>query len=431
MPESEARGAPNGRLMDKFPSNTTLWLVLRKFEAGVAGDGATRNLTGRGAPVTSGSGAGRLFYQTPVLQAMERELSSFADLQKTLGQLGFSSGSILLRLSFRTTERPLEEAMAEIEDYFKSVDENYQAPEAKTPSNVETPASSEPTEVTPKSTPSETQQPTPAEPSMVTEPPQSDITATPMAEATAATPLESQPIASSRPVTVYAPPSGNTPQSARFTHNEEDYIPTVDHAKAHQHFLNTSSRNQRLASDAELAAQESTKQEKLAKITEIEVKLRFPDQSQVVSKFGRNDTAADLYGFVRSCLDEGLVKEAFSLSYFSGGGTGPGRVQSVIPDSAVKYLIKDVKMGGRVLVNFVWDGNAALAARSKGAEILRPDLRKAAGQIKVDDATAVGTGEEEEKDKKSWMKRMGGAGGRGGSTGGNKVPKWLKLPGKK
>ena len=69
-------------MTDKFPSTTTLWQVLRKFEAGVAGDGNTkRNLTARGAPGMNdgSSGAGRLYYQIPVIQIMSRELSSFTD----------------------------------------------------------------------------------------------------------------------------------------------------------------------------------------------------------------------------------------------------------------------------------------------------------------------------------------------------------------
>ncbi|KAI4131652.1 MAG: hypothetical protein LQ347_002880, partial [Umbilicaria vellea] len=82
------------------------------------------NITARGAPnITNGeSGAGRLFYETPVVQIIGRELSSFMDLQKTLAQLGFNSGSVLLRLSFRLSETPLEEAMGEIDQYFKSVE---------------------------------------------------------------------------------------------------------------------------------------------------------------------------------------------------------------------------------------------------------------------------------------------------------------------
>ena len=58
---------------------------------------------------------------------MGRDYATFTDLQKTLAQLGFNNGSVLLRLSFRTTDTPLEEAMELIEQYFKSVEENTSA----------------------------------------------------------------------------------------------------------------------------------------------------------------------------------------------------------------------------------------------------------------------------------------------------------------
>lgn len=442
LPEPDAQGIPNGRLVDKFPSSTTLWLILRKFESGVAGNGTTRNLTAKAVPTTSGeSGAGRLFYQAPAIQVMDRELSSFTDLQKSLSQLGFNSGNTLLRLSFRTTDRPLEEAMVEIDEYFKSVDqEPSDAPKEETPTNIETPAASsasEPTETTPKSTPSNAEQPAPAEPATTT-------TTTTQQPPDTYTTEPSQPLlVSSRPVTVYAPPSGTTPQSAQTPYNEKDYVPTVEHAKTHQRRLNDAGKPGRLASDRELASQESAVQEKLASVTEFEVKVRFPDQSQVVSKFGKEDTASELYGFVRSCLDEGIVGERFSLWFFSGSTsstTSQGtRAKTTIPDSKETYLIRDLRMDGRVLVNFVWDANAALSARSAGAEILRPDLRKSAGQIKVEDVGARPV-EEEEADSKSWLRKMAGGGegdsGSGGASGagggsGKKVPKWLKLPGKK
>lgn len=414
--------------MDKFPSNTTLWLVLRKFESGVAGNGAVKNFTARGTvPTASGdSEGGRLFYETPVIQLMGRELSSFVDLQKTLADLGLVSGNVLLRLSFRATDRPLEEAMADIDAYFKSVDANQQGPVAKSPVPVETPTSSEAEkladEMTPQSTPSNAN---------------GDTT---MAEAPAASMEESQsapaeplqPLVSSRPVTIFAPPTNTTPQAAQTIHNEADYIPTVDHAKAHQHQLNVAGRNARLASDAELAAHENATKEKLARVTEVEVKIRFPDQSQVVSKFHRQDTAQSLYEFARSCLDGPLANEEFILSFFPDVSRGPKnqKGQVNIPDTPSKHLIADFRMMGRVLVNFVWKDNAALAARSSRAPLLLAELRERASQIKVEDAAAVPV-EEEEEDKKAWLKRLGGGSDKGGKKGGGGVPKWLKLPGKK
>jgi tether containing UBX domain for GLUT4 len=66
------------------------------------------------------SGAGRLNYETPVITVMpgHREHSDFVGLQQTLAQLGFDNGSALLKLSFRNSGIPLEEAMAQISHYF-------------------------------------------------------------------------------------------------------------------------------------------------------------------------------------------------------------------------------------------------------------------------------------------------------------------------
>ncbi|PGH07683.1 tether containing UBX domain for GLUT4 [Blastomyces parvus] len=442
LPESEAQGAPNGRLTDKFPSNTTLWHVLRKFEAGVAGNGTTRNLTARGVPSVA-TGTGRLFYESPVIQVVGRELSTFTDLQRTLGQLGFNSGSTLLRLSFRTTDKPLEEAMMEIGEYFKSIDEEQGSSGAKAAesSNRETPASSGPEVPTPEttstSTPSNIIDTTPEQP------------ATPEQQEQQSTKNPIQPpspttIVSSRPATVYAPPSSAVPQSAQAPFDAHDYIPTVNHAKAHQLHLNRASRPNRLPTDAELASQASAQEAKLSTITEVEVKIRFPDQSQVVSKFTREDTAQGLYAFVRSCLDGSITNEGFSLSFFPAGGGGAragagtqhsllSNGQSVIPDVAEKLLIRDLRMSGRVLVNFSWADNVSSKAKtaSTRGHILRPELRQVASQIKVQEVAAVPI---DDKEDQSLLQRLGGGGGDQGRSGGRKgggVPKWLKLPGKK
>ncbi|KLJ12764.1 hypothetical protein EMPG_12246 [Blastomyces silverae] len=434
LPESEAQGAPNGRLTDKFPSNTTLWHVLRKFEAGVAGNGTTRNLTARGVPSVT-TGAGRLFYESPVIQVVGRELSTFTDLQRTLGQLGFNSGNTLLRLSFRTTDKPLEEAMMEIGEYFKSIEEEQGNSGAKAAesSNRETPASSGPEVPTPESTSTST--------------PSNIIDTTP--EQSATPEQQEQPpspttIVSSRLTTVYAPPSSTVPQSAQTPFNEHDYIPTVNHAKAHQLHLNRTSRPSRLPTDTELAAKASAQETKLASITNVEVKIRFPDQSQVVSKFTNEDTAQGLYAFVRSCLDGSITSEGFSLSFFAAGRGGAGagtgtqhsllpKGQSVIPDVSEKLLIRDLRMNGRVLVNFSWADNVSSKAKSASTRghILRPELRQVASQIKVQEVAAVPI---DDKEDKSLLQRLGGGGGDQGRPGGRKgggVPKWLKLPGKK
>jgi tether containing UBX domain for GLUT4 len=420
LPESEARGVPNGRLMDKFPSTTTLWLVLRKFEAGVAGGGGVqRNLTARGTPATNqgDSGAGRLYYERPVLQIMGRELSSFTDLQKTLGQLGFNSGNTLLRLSFRTSDTPLEEAMAEIEEYFKSVEGDSGPAADLTPSQSLqsiTPQISQDSNAIQQPTKSPVSPPPPSEPAPV-EPTQQTIQ-----ETSQETPQENYqpsmppPISpTDRPITVLAPSTSNTPQAAMYGFNDRDYHPTVEQMRKHQANLVASSVPQRLPSDAEIASREEEAKEKLASIKSIEVKIRFPDQQQVVSTFTSEDTGQTLYDFVRTkCLDR--PAEAFQLKHFTHGPKGS---LTIIPDSA-KRLIQDLKLQGRVLVNFVWSENASFAARTAKFTV-KQELRAIAQKIQVEvpespspageaQNTQIGSGQPEKK-------KSGG------------IPKWMKL----
>ncbi|KAI9870110.1 MAG: hypothetical protein M1830_004675 [Pleopsidium flavum] len=440
LPESEAKDFANGRLTDKFPSTTTLWLILRKFESGANGGGnQSRNFTARGVAQTKDgdSGVGRLYYETPVLQVMGRELSSFTDLQKTLGQLGFNSGSTLLRLSFRATQMPLEEAMAEIEQYFKSVENDETSagahagsaatmesrPEMEEPATPNDTASPQPppepveassststttTEPVPTPTPTETHNPN--NPHSSPQPPTPDPT-----EDTITGP-------NNRPITIFSPPSHTTPHAALRPHNESDYEPTLDHARLHQSRLSTTARNKRLPSEAELAAQQKALSEKVASVNDVEIKIRFPDQSQVVAKFTALDTAGTLYDFVREMLEsEG---QPFLLSSSAMGGP------RVLPRGGRERLVAGLGMRGRVLVTFMWDENASLEART--GEVLKGEFREKAREIEIKEVEGVDVGEGEKVDKgKGKGKERVGDGERegGGKKGG--VPKWLKLPGKK
>uniref|UniRef100_A0A093V1R5 Tether containing UBX domain for GLUT4 n=1 Tax=Talaromyces marneffei PM1 TaxID=1077442 RepID=A0A093V1R5_TALMA len=434
LPPSEAQGVPNGRLLDKFPSTTTLWLVLRKFEAGVAGNGSTRNLTARAAPATDNgnNGTGRLYYQTPVLQAMGRELSYFSDLQKSLAQLGFNSGNVLFRLSFRTTKQPFEEAVAMIDKFFESLGEENKV---GAPAETSAPATSvnESTQVLEPATTDHAK----AE-AMDTQDDITQLAEVPVSEVQTDT---VSPLVSDRPVTVYKPPTNTTPQSALTSYNEEDYIPSIEHAKSHQGRLNQLSKNVRLPSDKEIAEKAAAEQERLAAIAEIDVKVRFPEQSQVVAKFKQTDTGSTLYTFVRGCLNTKFANEKFLLVVFGATAkqarTGPGGSSQTIPDSDQQYLIKDQGLRGRVLVNFTWIDNnqaSAMAAATRTTTLLKPELSSQAQDIRI--PTVPGVVEEDTKDKPSLMNRLGMKGeGEGGSKslGGKKggVPKWLKLPGKK
>ncbi|KAJ5938731.1 hypothetical protein N7466_001865 [Penicillium verhagenii] len=406
LPESEAHGAPNGRILDKFPSTTTLWLMLRKFEAGVAGSGQVRNLTARGVPSTTDgeSGSGRLFYEIPVLRILERELSSFTDLQKSLAQLGFNNGSVLIRLGFRRTEEPLEEAMVKIGEYFKSTGDD-------TPMQAQIQAPSVPT------------------PEGNTEQPEQETASEPSAPNTVSAAVPEQPSpTSTRSVTVFSPPSADTPFSAQAPYNEEDYIPSIEHATAHQRQLNESSRPKRLPTDAEIAAKAAAEEQRRADIREVDVKIRFPDQSQVVAKFGPSDTGQTLYDFVRSCLVPTYAEVKFALNAFAS--TTPARAghANVIPENQT-LLIKGLRLEGRVLVNFTWADNASSATHQQRTDILRPDLRSQAQELKVEQIP------DPVQESVKAPTEAGPSGSADASKSGGKksggVPKWLKLPGKK
>ncbi|KKY16701.1 putative ubx domain protein [Diplodia seriata] len=269
------------RLTHKFPSNTSLWQVLRIFETVSE---KNLNLTQRGVAITNsgGSGAGRLNYEMPVFNIMGKEVGTFTDLQKTLAQHGLTGGSQLLRCSFRDSGRSLEEAMIEISGYFKA---------------VETP------------------------------------------EAT----KEAQGVHASDAVR-------NT------AYHEEDYIPTVDHAKSHQALLQNAGKNKRLASDAELAAAEQAKAEKLAAIEGVTIRVRLPDTSHVEARFGNQEKAAALYACVRGVLAH--PDQPFTLKY--PGARGP---LVTLKDDG-KRLVADLGFQGRQLLNLVWEDSASGAART-------------------------------------------------------------------
>ncbi|KAJ5342554.1 hypothetical protein N7541_011678 [Penicillium brevicompactum] len=414
LPESETRGAPNGRILDKFPSTTTLWLVLRKFEAGVAGSNQTRNLTSRAVPSTDGAegGAGRLYYEIPVLQILEREVSSFTDLQKTLAQLGYNSGNVLMRLSFRRTEQPIEEAMVQIGEFFKTDDE---APPKQDTSVALPTESAEAKDEEAVEQPSDTSQ--------------SEAPSVPAASSGSSAPLPdntlepaTSEIGAARNITVYSPPSESTPSSAQLSYNENDYVPSIEHAQLHQRLLNESSRNQRLPTHAEMAAKAKAEEAKQAAIREVDVKVRFPDQSQVVAKFGASDTGHSLYEFVRSCLAPSFANEEFHLTVHTASRS---QHTSAIPSSDKKLLIKDIRLTGRVLINFSWADNAAAFVHQRRSETLRPELRSQAQQLKVEQPPEPK--EEETVPAQPGPSSAQGDAKPGGTRKPGAMPKWLKL----
>ena len=350
-----------------------------------------------------------------MLNIMGRELSSFTDLQKTLAQLGFNSGSSLIKLSYKTSEKPLEEAMAQIQAYFDEVDPQPAKPQ-------EQPSSTEAQEQPQQELEKEKVQPEWLDDQQMQEgePPTST---TQQQDAPTDTASQPHPIptttVSNRPVSVYRPPSSAGPAPIR--HNESDYVPTVEHAQIHQKLLQQESRNRRLPTDAELAAKQKEQREELQNIESVEIKIRFPDQSAISSRFKQSDTSRTLYGFVRECLVEELRSELFILR---NPGVRDKDGGAVLEND--KKLILELQLRGRVLVVFGWDEKASSDARGM-KEVLRQDLRQQAREY-IAPVVSIGGATEDDKGIKVDLapkQEEKGDGVKG------KMPKWLKGLGKR
>lgn len=363
----------DGRLNEKFASNTSLWSILRGFEEGVAGgSGNKMNLTQQGIP-SSNAGSGRLLYRQPCLNATGRSLESFTDLQKTLAQLGFSNGSVLLRLSYKATDVPLEEAMLQISKYFET---EASIPAAAPLTAVAVTSAEETTEapVRSKDTSSVASRPIPPS-SQEDEPP--TTTSVPPTHSSLP-PASAEQVEKTTPplneIAVYLAPSSSTPAAALHEDNDSAFEPNIDDARAFQATLQKAGQNQRLLSDKELEEQAEERQAKLASVRTVDIRVRYPDQSMIEVTVQASETAADLYNRVRGTLRHST--DPFELRYAGARG-----LQTLANDTK-KTLVKDFYFGGKMLVTMVWLPSASDVARTSSS--LKDELRSHAQQLKVE-----------------------------------------------
>ncbi|KAM3562307.1 hypothetical protein MY1884_001905 [Beauveria asiatica] len=398
LPQPEAKEVPGGRLIKKLPSNLTLWGVLRQLESGDASAGRNINITARGVAKTSAgteSGAGQLYYETPILNIMGRDYTTFQDFQKTLAQLGHNSGSVLIRLTFKTTDQTLFEAMEQIGHFFKETREEPSVPAAQ----PETPATAE--EAQPAPVPDTTMT---GAPPAAQEKPEIVPAAAPV----------SGPLF--EPVSVYLAPSNSTPAAALAPAEESDFTPTIAHAKLHQSKLQQKARNKRLLSDKELEEQAADQQARVASIKSVLVKVRFPDNTSSDWQVDHTATGAFLHSAVRHVMADPTLPFRLVLPGSSG--------KDVIKDDAgPKYtLIAGYKLQGRVLVNLVWNDEVPVAKRN--LPFLTANVAKQGQEIKLPEMPNY-----EAKEPVPAPKTDVSVEGKKGSGDGkgSKVPKWLKL----
>ncbi|CAM1507255.1 Fc.00g068960.m01.CDS01 [Cosmosporella sp. VM-42] len=414
VPQPEGREIPGGRLIQKFPSDLTIWKVLRQFESGKASNGRNVNITARGVAETAsgaGTGSGQLYYEVPVLNIMGRELASFADFQKTLSQLGYNSGSVLIRLSYRKTEQTLFDAMGEISKFFKETDEHSTegAPGGEKPAPAEAPEKQEETPDTPMAE----LEPEPAGGQQLERAEDLGSSSGQPAPGDSMDVDGSKPRDPLQPVNVYLAPSGPVPAAALAPPDDTDYTPTIAHAQLHQHRLLESSRNKRLLSDKELEDKAAAEQAKINGIKSVLIKVRFPDNTSSDWEVGPNETGQFLYQAVRHVMAN--ENQPFRL-VMPGGGT-------VIKDegSPRNSLIKAYKISGKILISLVWDDSVPPQVRKQ--PFLKSNVAQTGQQVKVPEPIEVEVKNETHIVPQPQADKSESS----GDKLGKKIPKWLKL----
>ncbi|KAI1263022.1 GLUT4 regulating protein TUG-domain-containing protein [Xylariaceae sp. FL1019] len=406
LPAPESSLFPDGRVKQKLPSNFTLWQILRQAESGDASAGKNLNITARGvAQMVTGAqaGSGQLYYEMPHIVIENRAMSSFADLQKTLSQLGYYSGSVLMRLSFQKTDKPLIDAMAEMEQCFNSAEE-------RSPSKIQeedpTTASLERVDAAPGVSPTSS-----APLKNISESSLGPQSATTGADVDT-TDVDETPASDHRPMTIFSAPSSDTPVAAIRPDAEDDYTPGISQLKAHQRLLKSQTGNKRLLSDQELEQKAKMEEEKLDAIKSIRIRARFPDGSSAVWEFGTGDTGASLYAEIRGVMANPSLPFRLTVT--------DAKTPTIIEEDS-SPLIKGYRLKN-TLVNFTWEDPSKVP---KNSPFLKNGMAGLAQKVVVPETPEVEVEDETPQPSQPTKARSGGDGSSA------KMPKWLKGLGKR
>ncbi|EWC46278.1 hypothetical protein DRE_04449 [Drechslerella stenobrocha 248] len=401
------------RMVDKFSSSTTLWEILKKFEEN---SGGKLMLTERAVPDGTQQGAGRLYYEMPTLQIMNRDLPSLEDLKKTLSSLGFTSGTALLKIKFTQTTIPFEDAILTFAELNPKSEPEASASTAASvatedsasepPSEAVTPGTATPSS---SAIPSHETYPIPTFPDQIAPP-------------TDPSPMAIEPVHRENPdigpdnraISIFNPGTSTTPAAASVSVDEKDYDMSVNQARQYQAQLKAATVNKRLLTEAQKQKLADEEKARRMAVDKVDVRIRFPEGSIVQSVFTQADSAEDLYAFVKGVMRS--PAEAFHLAL-------PGPKQEPIPADK-KLIIVGLGITHATLLNFYW--KESVSAGIKKQDPLSAEYREKARQLEVPkEPTAVLVNEE----VPSGLARKGGSSNSaaGSSSGGSKVPKWLKF----
>ncbi|KAJ2005733.1 hypothetical protein GGI04_002134 [Coemansia thaxteri] len=252
-----------------------------------------------------------LFYQQPVLLLLNKEYSSNVELQQTtLKSLGFTTGSLMIRFSYRSATSPTLLVPMQAADAPKKSDGHASLspqPNPETLSPIAVPA------VSPPSPPQQQQQQQVSQDlppfGVVPSAPASKIDPAPKPDTTPA------PALAARQVRVFSAPLPNSaPLSARIVLPESFYeagsddlkiLVATQRARVTESEKGFSSRIKQEEEDKRLHAEFKSKYPRAL------IRFRFPDQVQVQATFSSHtETVADLYTFLQGVLLSPQLLEA-------------------------------------------------------------------------------------------------------------------------
>lgn len=348
------------RITSKFPTTVTIWQLLRQFE-----QQTQENYTARGLAVTTAAGVGgsiaspgtsatgRLFYEEPTLNIVGREIHDFAELQESLSHFGIHRGSHLIRLSFGVTGEPLEDALTRMTDYFgdditfkTNVGSSSLEPEVLPPSMVAEDLPEAGVEIPIPPSPSHRERQQIGDESSAAGQPVDEATPAVLAPPSGAAPRVAP---SSLPIKVFAPVSLQNRPEIRNDDGDDvvddarEHEPSLAQFRNYKRQLEEAGKPVRALSDKELAEKEEERQEKLAHIYKVTVRIHMPDEYLVETIVSQSTTAQDLYSLVESTLQDRPT--AFKLL----GPFGP-TARGILADDSLR-LILDHKVKGSIVVH--------------------------------------------------------------------------------
>ncbi|ODV91003.1 hypothetical protein CANCADRAFT_44626 [Tortispora caseinolytica NRRL Y-17796] len=325
------------------------------------------------------------YYYIPTVRFLNKTLVSLSDLSKPISYYGIKSAS-LLRVKLELSDIPFEHIKNDLVFCHPEEASESQRP---TEENKLVSIQSTSTEITNGSISQ----------------PAADTPSTPV------TRTENESKMNSRKVQVYKSAESSTPQNANYEDDEATYELTLDRAKQYQAMLSNKARsNGPLLTKA---LREKLQEERAPQISEMFIRIRLPDETQIQSGFHPNESINAVYSFVRSTLKDPTIN--FQLS-------APRPARS-FDESDTSTLTDLLGFSSRVLLLMTLEGQARMQRNS----LLKDDYLKSALDISAatESSSADDLKHTDDQNSKHTEPTITKSASKTAPT--KSMPKWLKL----